>query len=79
MPKCPKCNEPIDSLTHKDVWKEFRYTKLYVDDSNKFDENPIDDYSEGIEENFSCPKCGEILFYIEEDAKKFLKSEWSVS
>jgi len=73
MPKCPKCGKEIDYLwNYSAVWEEYKLTigrdgyeqYEFIDDSA-----PVD----GIDDEYVCPECHEVLFTDEEDAVNFLK------
>lgn len=73
MVKCPKCGEDIGYLRDfSPTWREFRLT---------IGENGLADYEDvgndcsmdSKEDEYGCPKCGQILFTNEEEALNFLK------
>jgi hypothetical protein len=71
MPKCPKCKAVIDFLTCEAETRHF-YTVSLEGTSLRFDE----DDSEVVNEVYTCPECGEELFYDENDAKDFLYQDY---
>jgi len=67
MPKCPKCNAEIETLTNF-VSGEKKFT---FDDSGNYEE--VDFNECGKVNDYECPECQEVLFKDEEEALAFLK------
>ena len=70
MPKCPKCNDEIDTLNNyqsgENKYKLFIQGKDYHYDEDEFQpNNQVNDYE--------CPHCGEVLFRDEDKAIEFLR------
>jgi len=66
MPRCPKCGEEISILLD---WS--RTWVLYYFNGEDY-ECAGESHTDNADE-FACPKCGEVLFYDGEEARKFLK------
>jgi len=67
-PRCPKCGEKVDELIFQGLeWVEARFTgEEYINwESLDFEGEP----------QYLCPKCRKVLFYDENDARRFLQGE----
>lgn len=67
MPKCPKCKVEIDHLLYEyecQGQEEGRYDGEYHIEEKIYEEI-----------NFICPKCDEIIFCFEDQAKAFFKED----
>jgi phage FluMu protein Com len=72
MAKCPKCGEEIAYLNMFEVVEE--RAKFELDpqgDPQKLVE--ANDYVEGEDPDFECPRCDECLFHDWDEATEFLK------
>ena len=74
MPKCPKCGEEIDHL----IYYAYELQKAYVglDAYGNLEYGNWD--SLGVtkgEPDYECPKCKEVLFHDEEEARRFLQNK----
>lgn len=73
MPRCPNCGAEITRLLHYS--KKF---EAYYYDGEGYERAEGRDIP-GDYVDYTCPECGEVLFYSEDEAKEFLGvGEWSV-
>jgi transcription initiation factor IIE alpha subunit len=74
MPKCPKCGEYIDSLTLiiTNVVEEFNF---YLKANGDIEEDHLMTYYDDAESIYTCPYCGEDLFYDQAEAVEFLSQD----
>lgn len=74
MPKCPKCQKEIDSLSNycTGITEVYDFT---VDQLGEPNYEHVDTIREMTENEWACPECDETLFLREEDAIKFLSPE----
>lgn len=74
MPKCLKCNKPIDYL----ITSETRTTGFTAYNGKpKYDVSLLDQFEVRSEpvERFNCPLCGDLLFTSEGEAVHFFENQ----
>jgi len=72
-PRCPKCGAEIDHLRcYEKAWST---ATCYINEDYLIVEYSDWDILDVTEVEYHCPKCDEVLFESEEEARKFLKGE----
>jgi hypothetical protein len=71
MPKCPKCNEDICSLSYNSNCSATQIFSLKDGIIGEYSEMQYAD--EHSDDEYKCPECYETLFTDEEKATNFLK------
>ena len=72
--KCPKCNREINTLQNIVTGTMEYELKIDKDGDREYAEMKFEADDDGAND-FSCPKCFDILFNNEENAIAFLKGE----
>ena len=67
MARCPRCGEEVERLLHYSmVYEAYYYDGCGYE--RAYGRDALGDYVD-----YACPRCGEILFYSEDEARRFLK------
>jgi len=74
MVKCPNCGAEIDHLIN---WSDAEEKFIFRVNENGNIEYEYVDSIPKLRNEYCCPECGEVLFFDEELATKFLKGEIS--
>ena len=75
MPKCPQCSEEISHLKYEETGVSEVYN-FYLGKKTGFPMYDLEeDFCDGSDSEFQCPKCAKTLFTKEEEAVAFLKGE----
>lgn len=74
MPKCPECKAEIESLRHYEKVERCFDFGLDSEEKPDYSNSEIIDV-EGVDFEWLCPECSELITENEEEAINFLKNE----